>query len=74
MEEMTTHQYAKHVRIICDLKPGDIVRTDNWGPKFDGKDHVVESVEFKPHFQSGFMVSLVGIGNKFDSSWLIKKQ
>jgi len=66
-------QHAKHVRIICDLEPGDVVRTDNWGPKLDGKDHVVESVEFVKTCESGFMVSLKGVDNKIDSNWLIKK-
>lgn len=66
-------QWQKHVRVICDLKVGDKVRTDNWGPALDGVDHFVE--EIKSHFgkcDSGFMVKISGYNRLIDSNWLNK--
>jgi hypothetical protein len=67
-----TIQYAKHVKLICDLKQGDIVRTNNYGKPLDGKSHVVESVMFMINCESGFMVTLKDHPNMLDSNWLIK--
>lgn len=66
-------QWQKNVRVICDLEVGDKVRTDNWGPALDNKDHMVEEVKLNfGRCDSGFMVKISGYERLIDSNWLNK--
>lgn len=64
-------QFSKHVRIICDLKIGDIVRTD-FTYKTKGKDWIIEDIKYSSNSDSGFLVKINGYENYLDSNWLDK--
>lgn len=66
-------QFKKHVRVICDLKIGDKVKTDEWGYQLDGIVREIEDI--KAAFgkcTSGFLVKITGYDNYIDSNWLDK--
>ena len=65
-------QHSKHVKLVCDLKPGDKVRTDGYGFTLDGKDWTVMEVKRFQNCQSGFMVKIDGYDHLLDSDWLDK--
>lgn len=66
-------QFKKHVRVICDLKVGDKVKTDKWGPQLDNKIHTIEAiVEAIGKCESGFRVKIDGYGGLIDSNWIDK--
>lgn len=67
-----TIQVSTHVKLICDLQPGDVVRIKRYGQKLEGKDHIVEEVVYDRNCESRFMVSLKDMKVRFDSNWLIK--
>jgi hypothetical protein len=63
-------QFKKHVRIICALDEGDHVTTVNWGPRLDGKVHIIEKViPAIGSCESGFMIKLHGDDSTYDSGW-----
>lgn len=66
-------QYKKHVRIICDLQIGDKVRTIGWGYKLDGKDWIIEDIQWAiGGCESGVRVKINGYDSYLDSNWLNK--
>lgn len=67
-------QFKKHVRVICDLKIGDVVYTEGWGHKLDGTDWIVEDIKnYIGKSESGFMVKINGYERLIDSNWLNKR-
>lgn len=67
-------QFKKHVRVICDLKKGDVVYTEGWGYELDRKDWVIDEIkEAIGKCESGFMVKLNGYDRFIDSTWLNKR-
>jgi len=67
-----TVQVSTHVKLICDLQPGDVVRINGHSQKLNGKDLIVEEVVYDRNCESRFMVSLKNVEGRFDSNWLIK--
>jgi len=66
-------QFKRNVRVICDLKVGDKVITDEWGSELDGREYIVEEVKYSPGLcESGFRIKISGYKRPLDSSWLIK--
>lgn len=65
-------QYAKHVRIICDLNPGDKVTIDGYSKDLEGRELTVESVHYHPNCQSAFMVKVEEWSRTLDSTWFTK--
>lgn len=66
-------QFKKHVRVICDLKVGDKVKTDECGSKLDNKVHTIEAIT--PAIgkcESGYFIKIDGYENPIDSNWLNK--
>lgn len=66
-------QWKKNVRVICDLKVGDKVKTDKWGPQLDNRVHTITQIT--PAFgkcESGFVIEIDGYDDPLDSNWLDK--
>ena len=66
-------QFKKHVRVICDLKVGDKVKTDGWSKEMDSKVHeVLEIIPALGSCESGFRIKITGYESTLDSNWLNK--
>ena len=66
-------QFKRHVRVICDLKVGDKVKTDGWSPAMDSKVHTVDKIEWAPGgCESNFKIKISGYPNPIDSNWVNK--
>lgn len=65
-------QFKKHVRVICDLAIGDVVRTD-FDYRLNGKDWVIEDIRFAVgNCESGVLVKIDGYERYIDSNWFDK--
>lgn len=60
---------GKHVKVVCSLNVGDLVRTDGWGYQLDGKDCVVQDIK-RSMSQTGFIVKIDKYPDYIDSDWL----
>ena len=67
-------QHARNIRVICDLRIGDKVRSDKWGYLLDDKDWIITDVKECKNCSSGFIVKINGYDSYIDSSWVIKQE
>jgi hypothetical protein len=65
-------QFKKHVRVICDLKEGDKVKTDGFSKALDSKVSTVMEVTWGRTCESGFMVKIDNYPDYLDSDWFDK--
>lgn len=66
-------QLHRHVRVICDLKIGDTVRTRQFSYKLDNRHWIIEDIKWAfGSSESGVLVKISGYESYIDSNWLAK--